>query len=127
MASERVSVASSSRLFGARRDLHNAREKMAPLTLQPVLTPALLHSFRSHPQLPKHVWYYVTGVTLSALNRPDEVPAVFSYALENGADAASPVRNGAEQHTDVEEQLYMARRMREGLLKSAAIVGVPKV
>ncbi|KAL1619310.1 hypothetical protein SLS56_010148 [Neofusicoccum ribis] len=100
---------------------------MAPLTLQPVLTPALLHSFRSHPQLPKHVWYYVTGVTLSALNRPDEVPAVFSYALENGADAASPVRNGAEQHTDVEEQLYMARRMREGLLKSAAIVGVPKV
>ncbi|OJD35693.1 carboxymuconolactone decarboxylase [Diplodia corticola] len=100
---------------------------MSPVGLQPVLTPALLHSLRTHPQLPKHVWYYVAGVTLSALNRPDEVPALLTYALENGADACAPAAKGVSESSQRADQLYVARRMREGLLKSAAIVGVPKV
>ena len=115
---------------------------MPPLNLPTILTPALLHSIRSQPHLPRSVWYYVTGVTLSALNRPDEVPKVLAYALENGAEAptttsaptptAAPERHERPATTtavadDAAEQLRIARRMREGLVKSAAVLGVPKV
>ncbi|KAF2142033.1 uncharacterized protein K452DRAFT_287230 [Aplosporella prunicola CBS 121167] len=116
---------------------------MPPLNLPTILTPALVHSIRSQPHLPRHVWYYVTGVTLSALNRPDEVPKVLAYALENGAEAptttsaptptAAPERHERSATTttaavaeDAAEQLRIARRMREGLVKSAAVLGVPK-
>ncbi|KIW02592.1 uncharacterized protein PV09_06042 [Verruconis gallopava] len=81
-----------------------------------IVTPALLHSLRTHPHLPKHAWYVVTGVTLSALNRPDEIPAVFHEAVGRSAVAEA----------DEEEQLRIVRRMREGLVKSAAVVGLPK-
>lgn len=113
----RVVGSFSSRLFGPRI----ANSTPQTRNMQPILTPTLLHSFRSHPRLPKNAWYYVTGVTLSALNRPDEVPAILTYALETGSNTASSNRISAD------EQLYIARRMREGLLKSAAIVGMPKV
>lgn len=67
------------------------------------------------------------GVTLSALNRPDELSAVLTYALGNGADVSPPPPRASPEKLSTEEQLYIVRRMREGLLKSAAIVGVPKV
>ncbi|EKG18309.1 Carboxymuconolactone decarboxylase [Macrophomina phaseolina MS6] len=99
----------------------------APIALQPLLTPALLHTFRSHPKLPEHVWYYVTGVALSALNRPDELSTVLAYALGDGRDASSSAPGASSEKLSIEQQLYIVRRMREGLLKSAALVGVPKV
>jgi hypothetical protein len=57
---------------------------------------------------------------LSALNRPDEIPKVFNDAI--GIDGGA---NGFK--LQYEEQLTVARRMREGLVKSAAVVGLPKV
>lgn len=86
-----------------------------------LLTPAILSSLRSTPRLPHHTWYYITGATLSALNRPEEIPSVLSYALKNGV--------GPEDETPPaeKEQLKIARRMREGLVKSAAVIGLPKV
>lgn len=85
-----------------------------------IITPALLSSLRSTPRLPQHCWYYITGITLSALNRPDEIPHVLSWTLENGI---SPSDNRAPAES---EQLKVARRMREGLVKSAAVLGLPK-
>ncbi|KAK5018259.1 hypothetical protein LTR39_001083 [Cryomyces antarcticus] len=51
--------------------------------LPTILTPTLLSSIRTHPQLPQHSWYFIAGVTLSVINRPDEIPNVFNHALEN--------------------------------------------
>ncbi len=93
---------------------------MAPPSLPRVLSPALLGFLRGHPLLPAHSWYFIAGVTLSVINRPDEIPVVFQHALEKGG--------GGEGTTpDHAEQLIIARKMREGLVKSAAIGGLPKV
>jgi hypothetical protein len=78
-----------------------------------LLTPALLHSLRTHASLPKHTWYFIAGVTLSMLNRPDEVGNVLRYAIDGLGER--------------DEQLRVVRRMREALVKSAAIGGLPKV
>ncbi|KAF2419605.1 hypothetical protein EJ08DRAFT_702784 [Tothia fuscella] len=83
-----------------------------PPSLPSIVTPALLTSIRTHPLLPRHTWYYITSVTLSCLNRPDEIPTVFKHAVEDESREA--------------EQLRIIRRMREGLVKSAAVVGLPK-
>lgn len=99
---------------------------MPPLTLPAVLTPSLLSSIRAHPHLPQHTWYFIAGVTLSVLNRPDEIPKVFSYALEHGVDAAYDKELGQKELAHA-EQLRIARKLRESLVKSAAIVGLPKV
>jgi hypothetical protein len=94
---------------------------MSPTNLPSIISPSLLRQVQSHRQLAKHTWYIVSSVTLSALNRPDEIPNVFRYAVELDGGP----RNGKKmQH---EEQLRIARRMREGLVKSAAVVGLPKV
>lgn len=93
---------------------------MAPSSLPRILSPALLSYLRGHPQLPSQSWYFIAGVTLSILNRPDEISLVFQHALEKG----SGIEETKPEHA---EQLSIARRMREGLVKSAAIGGLPKV
>ncbi len=90
------------------------------LTLPAVITPALLSSIRRHPHLPRHTWYYITATALTALNRPDEIPKVYKHALDHGPD-------GVDATPDHGEQLTISRRMREALLKTAAVVGLPKV
>lgn len=73
----------------------------------------LLSSIRRNPSLPPHSWYLIAGVTLSALNRPDDIPNVFQNALE--------LDGGSTQ-----SQICIARRMREALIKSAQIGGLPR-
>ncbi|KAK8160574.1 AhpD-like protein [Phyllosticta citrichinensis] len=96
---------------------------MSSTKLQSIITPAILHSLRTQPHLARN-WYYVAGVTLSALNRPDEVPNLLISALK---DSASPTSADGGSGLSLEEQLHVIRRLREGLIKSAAVVGVPKV
>ena len=90
--------------------------------LASIINPSYLASLRSHPGLPRHTWYFIAGVTLSTLNRPDEIGTVFKYALDRGVhpEDDSPIRDEAEK-------LKIARRMREALVKSSAIIGLPKV
>ena len=92
---------------------------MPPVNLPAIVTPALLSSIRSHPQLPHHSWYFIAGVTLSVLNRPDEIANVFTCALKTG-----PGKSSIKPEHD--EQLRIARRMREALVKAAPIGGLPK-
>lgn len=85
-----------------------------------VITPALLSSIRGQPHLPKNAWFYLAGVTLSVLNLPHEIPTVFKHAIENGA-------NGCDRKPGHDEQLDIARKMRDALVKAAPIGGLPKV
>ena len=85
-----------------------------------VITPALLSSIRAQPHLPHHAWYFVTGVTLSVLNLPHEIPYVFKHAIDKGPGSC-------DTKPEHEEQLEIARKMREALVKAAPIGGLPKV
>lgn len=92
---------------------------MAAIT--PILTPALLAAIRKQPNLPRNTWYFITATTLSALNRPDELPKVLKTALEE--DPGS----GGDSVSNRDEQLRISRRLREALLKASAVGGMPKV
>lgn len=85
---------------------------MTSAMLPSIITPSLLHVLRAYPHLPSNSWYFITGVTLSILNRPDEIPKVFQHAIEKGT---------SDKTFRQDEQLRIARRMREALVKAAAI------
>ncbi|UZP34521.1 hypothetical protein NXS19_002337 [Fusarium pseudograminearum] len=91
---------------------------MAAIT--PILTPALLAAIRKQPNLPRNTWYFITATTLSALNRPDELPGVLKSAIEKGSGTSGDT---VSTH---DEQLRISRRMREALLKASAVGGMPK-
>lgn len=105
-------------------------------------THKLLSSFHHNPALPKHTFYFLASVAFSALNRPDEIPRIWRYALENvaipgsaeedyvkrelaGAGAGAG-RMQAEQEGR-ESALVIHRKIREALLKSVVICGLPVV
>jgi hypothetical protein len=77
----------------------------------PVVTSSLLNTIRSVPHLPPTSWYTCAATALSTLNRPDQIPPLFTAAISN-------------QQPDT--QLTIARRTREALIKSSAIIGLPK-
>ncbi|KAJ4302108.1 hypothetical protein N0V88_002244 [Collariella sp. IMI 366227] len=85
-------------------------------SLPAIITPALLSSLRCYPNLPSSTWYLIVATTLSQLNRPDEIRQVYQHALHHG----STQRDGVPSH---EEKLRMSRRMREALVKAAAVGG----
>ncbi|AEO63244.1 uncharacterized protein THITE_2108207 [Thermothielavioides terrestris NRRL 8126] len=84
-----------------------------------IITPALISSIRNHPNLPAHTWYFIAATTLSQLNRPDEIPKVYQHAVRHGHGPADDVPSR-------DEQLLISRRMREALIKAAAVGGVPR-
>ena len=90
------------------------------MALPNLVTPALLTSIRGQPQLPAHSWYFITGVTLSVLNRPDEIATVFKHAIERGPGSL-------DTQPEHEEKLQIARKFREAIVKSAPLGGLPKV
>ncbi|KAL9054260.1 MAG: hypothetical protein Q9206_003612 [Seirophora lacunosa] len=77
--------------------------------------PSLLSSLRLNPNLPLRSWYLIAGATLSTLNRPDAIAHVFQYAIEKDKDTGTN-----------ESETSIARRMREALVKTAPIAGLPK-
>jgi hypothetical protein len=89
-------------------------------SLPAIITPTLLSSIRSYPNLPGHTWYLIATATLSQLNRPDEIPQVYLHALGHGAGLA-------DSAPSADEKLRISRRMREALIKAAAVGGIPRV
>lgn len=92
--------------------------------LDPLTTVELLDALRKQPHLPDDVWYLVIATTLCILNRPEEIQTVYRHAVGPGHGAAG-LQNGAAL-TDL-EHLRIVRRLREALLKTSAIGGMPKV
>lgn len=89
-----------------------------------VITPALLDALRSHPGLPDDAWYLVVVTALCVLNRPEGIPLVYTHGVANSRHGTTV--DGSEVADD-KEQLRIVRRMREALLKTSAIGGLPKV
>ncbi|KAI7781217.1 carboxymuconolactone decarboxylase [Diaporthe eres] len=85
------------------------------------LTPRLLDTLRSQPGMPGDMWYAVVATTLCVLNRPEDIQAVYKHAV-----AADPGAGTAGTVADHARQLRIARRLREALLKTSAIGGLPK-
>ncbi len=89
---------------------------------------------RATPSLPRHTWYFIATVTLSIINRPEEIKNVFEPALLQSASSAfSSVRDGdqveglKEKGGDKEDALMVARKTRDALVKSIPVGGLPKV
>ncbi|KAF3760140.1 hypothetical protein M406DRAFT_343296 [Cryphonectria parasitica EP155] len=89
-----------------------------------IVTPKLLDSLRAQPDLPDDVWYLVIATALCVLNRPEEIRTVYTHAV--GAGHGNAGQQNGTVIPDDEEQLRIARRMREALLKTSAIAGLPK-
>lgn len=89
-------------------------------SLPPIITPSLLSSIRRHPYLPRNTWYFIAATTLSILNRPDEIQKVYKHAIDNGGDYF-------DLTPSEDEQRRISRRIREALIKSSAIGGMPRV
>jgi len=85
---------------------------MSPLHGLPPIDAEFLNEIRDNPFTPKDTWYFIAAATLTVLNRPDDVALVLSHAIGSVVDA--------------QEQLRVARRIREALIKSASIGGLPK-
>jgi hypothetical protein len=86
----------------------------------PILTQTFLSSLRTHPVLPKQSWYFIAAVTISIINRPDEIQKVYTYALNHEvSENYSPLEH--------DERLNISRRIREALVKASTIGGVPRV
>lgn len=78
-----------------------------------IISAEFLDELQSNKSLPKDTWYFIAAATLCILNRPDDVASVFKRAVDDS--------------TDRDEQLRIARRIREALIKSSAVGGLPKV
>lgn len=85
------------------------------------ITPTLLSTLQNHPSLPRHSWYLVAASALTVLNRPDEVARIYASAIENVVASSVDIKPGTG------EQLDISRRIREALIKTSAIGGIPKV
>lgn len=96
---------------------------MAALS-DPIITTELLDTLRSQPHLPDDIWYLVIATTLCVLNRPAEIQSVYNHAVGPG-HCTDCLQNG-EGLSD-QEHLRIVRRLREALLKTSAIGGMPKV
>ena len=59
-------------------------------------------------------------MALNALNLSNEIPTVFTHAIDTGGGSLD-INPGHD------EKLEIARKMREALVKAAAICGLPKV
>ncbi|KAI0345068.1 hypothetical protein BDW22DRAFT_1353916 [Trametopsis cervina] len=65
-------------------------------------------------------WYFIAAVAYGSSNRPEGVPLVWQHALRDLKDAQAGNKSAEAAH---QEQLLLARRMREGILKGGLTGG----
>ncbi|KAI0759516.1 hypothetical protein BC629DRAFT_1584329 [Irpex lacteus] len=81
----------------------------------------LKDALRGSDTVLRNPWYVIAAVAYGSSNRPEAVPVVWQQALEDLKQAQA-----SEQKADEaahKEQLLLARRMREGLLKGGLLCG----
>ena len=93
-------------------------------------TPEFLSSLKATyppetPGSPPHLWAIVAAVAFGASNVPEAVPAVFTYALQDLI--RSQHASGISKDVAHEEQLLLARKIREAILQSGLLSGMPRV
>ncbi|KAI0831655.1 hypothetical protein BC628DRAFT_538309 [Trametes gibbosa] len=98
-------------------------------------TPAFLASLKAmyppggpstsaYPGALPNPWALITAVTFSASNVPEAVPVVFAHALEELK--AEQRARGTPDDAAAREQLVLARKIREGVLQSGLLSGMPR-
>jgi len=105
------------------------------LSLPPIATFPFLKSLHHHPNLPKHTFYFIASVAFSIINRPEEIPRVWEYTIQEAAVPGSEreeyvareLIGAATPHGNRESALTIHQKLREAILKSVAIGGLPKV
>ena len=70
-------------------------------------------------------WYIVTTVAFGSSNRPEAIPVVFQHVLSDLKKAQAEQQANAE--VAHKEQLYLARRFREAILKGGLLCGYSRV
>lgn len=73
----------------------------------------------------RNPWWIVTAVAFSASNRPEAVPVVFQHVLAELKQVQAEQKASAEAAH--QEQLYLARRFRESVLKGGLLCGYSRV
>lgn len=81
------------------------------VTPMPVLTPSRLQTLSSQPLL-KNYWHFLSAAVLGACNLPDEVPVLYKYAMD---------------HSGPKDHAMITAKMRESIMKSTALIGLPRV
>ncbi|KAI5856932.1 hypothetical protein BZA05DRAFT_348047 [Tricharina praecox] len=89
------------------------------MSMAKISTPRFLTSLRAIPHLPPNSWYYLASVTFAVLNRPLEIPAIYTAASAASAASAAAVGGSPAAERAVLD------RTREALLKASAIGGLP--
>ncbi|PRT52738.1 hypothetical protein B9G98_00358 [Wickerhamiella sorbophila] len=75
-----------------------------------ILTSSRLSRLAAYPHLSSS-WHYLSAAILSVCNHPQEIPALYKYAMEV---------------TPKEDHARVTSEMRESLLKAAALIGLPR-
>ncbi|PIL30667.1 hypothetical protein GSI_07369 [Ganoderma sinense ZZ0214-1] len=76
------------------------------------------------PDSPSHLWALIAVVSFSASNVTEAVPVVFKYALDDLVQAQ--MQAGTSQDVAHAEQLVLARKFRESVLRAGLLCGVPR-
>lgn len=85
---------------------------MPSIPSEKIATNDFLDQLCSTEELPEDTWYFIAAVALSTLNKPGEIADILQFAI------------AGHKH---DEQVRIASRIREALIKSAPVVGLPKV
>lgn len=73
-----------------------------------------------------YMWIFIVAVAFSSANVPEAVPEVFKYAVEEVSQVLR-VRFGLPEDEIREHQLSIARKIREAVLQSGLLCGMPRV
>lgn len=73
----------------------------------------------------RNPWYIVAAVVYGSSNRPEGIPLVFQHVLNDLKQAQAEEQKPAEAAQ--QEQLLLARRMREAILKGGLLCGYSRV
>lgn len=76
-----------------------------------LLTPKRLEILSSHSLLSTN-WHFLSAATLNVLNKPKDIPLLYAYAIEQ---------------TPKEQHAQLTAQFREGIFKTAALIGLPRV
>ncbi|KAI0628732.1 hypothetical protein C8Q77DRAFT_336436 [Trametes polyzona] len=98
-------------------------------------TPALLNTLKgtypaggpstsAYPGALSNPWALITAVTFSAAHVPEAVPVVFEHALAELQEEQKA--KGVSGDDALAEQLVLARKIRESILQSGLLSGVPR-
>lgn len=80
--------------------------------MSPIISQETLDMIKAHSGLPADCYYFIVAVTIVALNRNEELKTIFDDAC-----------NGKPQ----QEQYRIVKRIREALIKSAPVIGLPRI